>query len=100
MYYLYILMCADATLYTGITVDVERRLREHNTSKLGAKYTRGRRPVRLVFLKRFRNRSAASRAEARVKKLSRADKLALVRATGQKAKKAWKLLDFNARSPR
>lgn len=78
-YTLYILRCADATLYTGITVDLERRVREHNTSTRGAKYTRGRRPVRLVYSQSFKNRSAASMAEARVKQLSRAEKLALIR---------------------
>lgn len=77
MYYLYMLSCADGTLYTGITVDVKRRVEEHNTSPLGAKYTRGRRPVTLVFSQAFRNRSLASRAEARMKKLSRVEKWAL-----------------------
>lgn len=78
-YTLYILRCADETLYTGITVDLERRVREHNTSTRGAKYTRGRRPVKLVYSQNFKNRSAASMAEARVKQLSRAEKLALIR---------------------
>lgn len=77
MYYLYILRCADGTLYTGITVDLARRVTEHNTSSRGAKYARGRRPVTLVFSKRFRNRSAASAAESRIKKLSRAEKFEL-----------------------
>ena len=75
MYYLYILKCADGTLYTGITVDLERRMREHGSSKLGARYMRGRGPAVLAYSKKFRNRSTASRAEARVKKLSRAEKL-------------------------
>ena len=75
MYYLYILQCADRTLYTGITVALKRRVGEHNSSKLGAKYTRTRRPVKLVYSKKFRNRSAAARAESRMKKLSRAEKL-------------------------
>ncbi|MFA5128231.1 MAG: GIY-YIG nuclease family protein [Patescibacteria group bacterium] len=78
MYYLYILECQDKTLYTGITVDLARRLREHNSSKLGAKYTRARRPVKLVYSKKFRNRSLASKAESEVKKLSRAEKLKLI----------------------
>ncbi|HTW96432.1 MAG TPA: GIY-YIG nuclease family protein [Candidatus Methylomirabilis sp.] len=79
MYYLYILKCADKTLYTGITVDLARRCREHNFSKLGAKYTRARRPVKIVYSKKFRNRSMASRAESGIKKLSRGEKLKLVR---------------------
>ena len=79
MYYLYILKCADGTLYVGITTDVKRRVIEHNSSKLGAKYTRGRRPVTLVFSRAFADRSEASREEVRVKKLSRAQKLGLIR---------------------
>ncbi len=79
MYHLYIVRCADGTLYTGITVDLTRRVTEHNTSKPGAKYTRTRRPVRLVYSKKFRSRSAASRAEYRIKNLSRREKLALVK---------------------
>jgi putative endonuclease len=80
MYHLYMVRCADGTLYTGITVDLVRRVREHNSSKFGAKYTRSRRPVRLVYSKKFRNRSTASIAEARLKRLSRPQKLALIRA--------------------
>ncbi len=71
-------MCADTTLYTGITTDIDRRLREHNTGKAGAKYTRTRRPVKIVYLKKYKDRSSASRAEASMKKLSREKKLALV----------------------
>jgi putative endonuclease len=78
MYYVYILECADKTLYTGITVNLERRLREHNESPLGAKYTRARRPVQLVYSKKFRNRSTASKAESKIKKLSREEKLRLI----------------------
>ncbi len=77
MYHLYILECADKTLYTGITVDLVRRLKEHNSSKLGAKYTRPRRPVKIVYSKKFRNRSTASKAESKLKKLSREEKLKL-----------------------
>lgn len=79
MYYLYILECVDKTLYTGVTVDVERRVHEHNTSKLGAKYTRSRRPVKLVYSKKYRNRSLATKAECRIKKLTRAEKLKLIK---------------------
>mgnify|MGYP002412007763 CR=1 FL=1 len=78
MYYLYILRCSDDTLYTGIAVDVERRVREHNGSKAGAKYTRGRRPVELVFSRRFASRSAASKEEARIKALPREEKLKML----------------------
>ena len=79
MYYLYILECADKSLYTGITVDLERRVIEHNTSKLGAKYTRARRPVKLVYKKRFKDRSKASKAEYAIKKLSKEKKLELIK---------------------
>ena len=78
MYYLYILECADKTLYTGITVDLVRRVKEHNSSKLGAKYTRARRPVKIVYKKRFRNRSLASKAENRIKWMSRIEKLKIL----------------------
>lgn len=78
MYYLYILECADKTLYTGITVDIERRMNEHNSSQLGAKYTRARRPVKLVYLKKFHGRSLALKEESLIKKLSRNDKVKLI----------------------
>ncbi|MCH7493084.1 GIY-YIG nuclease family protein [Patescibacteria group bacterium] len=79
MYYLYIVRCADKTLYTGIAQDVKKRVAEHNMSDVGAKYTRARRPVKLVYTRRFRSRSTASRAEARVKQLSRPAKLAMIK---------------------
>lgn len=79
MYYLYVLRCADDTLYTGITVDLDRRMEEHNTSVLGAKYTKARRPVQLIYSKEFLDRSAASKEEHRIKCLSRAEKLLLVK---------------------
>lgn len=79
MYYLYILRCKDKTLYSGITVDLGRRVSEHNSSKLGARYTRARRPVKLIYSKRYKNRSTASKAEAKIKKLSRQEKLNLIK---------------------
>jgi putative endonuclease len=82
MYYLYILKCADQTLYTGITTDVSRRIKEHNSSSLGSKYTRARRPVELVYKKKFKNRSLASQAEAQIKKMSRLEKLELIKGWG------------------
>jgi putative endonuclease len=78
MYYLYILQCADKTFYTGITTDVQRRVAEHNDTKLGAKYTASRRPVTVVYEKKFKNRSLASKEEARIKKLTKAQKLELI----------------------
>jgi putative endonuclease len=79
MYYLYILECADKTLYTGITTDLKRRIVEHNDSKLGAKYTSSRRPVKLVFSKKFKNRSLAAKEETRIKKLKKIQKLMLIK---------------------
>ncbi|MFA5369059.1 MAG: GIY-YIG nuclease family protein [Candidatus Paceibacterota bacterium] len=79
MYSVYIVQCNDDTLYTGIAVDLTRRTSEHNSSKRGAKYTRARRPVRLVYSKKFRDKSAALRAEIQIKKLSRNDKLTLIK---------------------
>lgn len=78
MYYLYILRCADDSLYTGITTDLKRRTLEHNEGKIGAKYTRGRGPVEVAYTRRFRNRANASREEAHVKSLSRSQKLELI----------------------
>jgi len=75
MYFVYILECSDSTFYTGITTNLDRRLKEHNSSKLGAKYTKVRRPVKLIYSKEFTNRSEASIEEARIKKLSRPEKL-------------------------
>lgn len=79
MYYLYILECADKTLYTGITTDLARRIAEHRGAKLGAKYTSARRPVKLVYSKKFKNRSAALKEEARIKKLKKSKKLELIK---------------------
>ena len=86
MYYLYIVRCKDKTLYTGIATDLERRLGEHNNSRLGAKYTLARRPVKLVYSKKFRNRSLASKEESRTKKLSREEKLKLIKTANNFAK--------------
>lgn len=77
MYFLYILECSDKTLYTGITTNLNRRIKEHNNSKLGAKYTKVRRPVKLVYSKQFIDRSEALKEEARIKKLSRQQKISL-----------------------
>ena len=78
MYYVYVLKCSDRTLYTGITTDLKRRIVEHNSSNLGARYTSSRRPVKIVYSKKFKNRSVASKEEARIKKLKRNEKLKLI----------------------
>lgn len=75
--YVYILRCADNTLYTGSTKDLQRRVNTHNSGK-GAKYTRTRRPVALVYFEEWESWSAALRREAAIKKLSRGEKLALI----------------------
>jgi putative endonuclease len=76
-YYVYILKCNDNTLYTGYTDNPERRLQVHNAGK-GAKYTRSRLPVELVYQEAQPDKSAALRREAAIKRLSRAQKLALI----------------------
>ncbi len=79
MYFVYILKCADETLYTGIATELERRIDEHNGSDKGAKYTRVRRPVRLVYSEEYPDRSSASKREYEIKKnMSRAEKLKLI----------------------
>lgn len=79
MYYVYIVICADDTLYTGIATELERRIDEHNTSDKGAKYTRVRRPVTLVYQEEYPDRSTASKREYEIKKkMNRAEKLKLI----------------------
>ncbi len=75
---LYILRCADGSLYTGIATDVDKRLAEHVSGIRGAKYLRGRGPLELVFSAAAGDRAAASRLEYRVKQLTRTQKLQLV----------------------
>ena len=77
----YILECSDNTLYVGITTQLEQRLKEHNTSKKGAKYTQGRRPVSIVFSKQYNSRSEALKEEYRLKQLPKSKKLAIINGT-------------------
>ena len=74
----YIVQCRAGQLYTGIATDVARRIDEHNTSARGSKWCRAHRPVKLVWQQLAGTRGAASQLEARIKKLRRADKLALI----------------------
>ena len=74
---LYLLRCGDGTLYTGIAVDARKRLEMHRSGK-GAKYTRGRGPLKMVYVEQCDSHSAALRRELEVKKLSRAEKEALI----------------------
>jgi len=69
----YVAKCSDNSLYCGITTDIDRRIYEHNFSKKGAKYTRSRRPVKLIFKSALMSRSSAASVEAKFKKL-RTDK--------------------------
>ena len=79
MYYVYIVKCADETLYTGIATELNRRIVEHNSSDKGAKYTRVRRPVTLVYNEEYPDRSTASKREYEIKKkMNRAEKLVLI----------------------
>ena len=78
MWYVYVVECSDNSLYCGITTDTIRRLHEHNTTKKGAKYTRSRRPVRLVFQSYSLSRSRAASIEAKFKKLIVSQKRKLI----------------------
>lgn len=79
MYYVYILKCRDKTLYTGSTNDLENRLKAHNAGK-GAKYTRGRGPVEIVYQETCPDKSTALKREAKIKRHSREKKLDLIRS--------------------
>jgi len=83
----YILVCADGTLYTGWTNDLEKRLAAHNAGT-GAKYTRSRRPVRLLYYEAFREKCEAQRRECEIKRLPREKKLALAALQPQAAGKS------------
>ena len=78
IWFVYIVRCSDGTLYTGVAKELERRIEEHNASKLGAKYTRARRPVSLVYSETTNSRSEACRRESQIKQMSRGQKLALI----------------------
>jgi putative endonuclease len=74
---IYIILCSDNSLYTGITNDMERRLRQHQTGR-GAKYFRGRKPMELVYLENGHTRSSAGKREAEIKGMTRAEKCLLL----------------------
>ncbi len=77
-WFLYVVQCSDGTLYTGVTTNIERRIREHNESPRGAKYTRGRRPVTLVYSVSCKDQMHALREEYRFKSLPRKEKLKII----------------------
>ena len=74
---IYIILCSDDSLYTGITTDIERRLRQHGTGR-GAKYFRGRRPERLLYLESGHSRSSAGKREVEIKGMKRTEKCLLI----------------------
>lgn len=80
MFYVYIVRCNDNTLYTGWTVDIERRIKEHNEGKKGAKYTKARRPVVLVYYEIFNTKVEAQKREYAIKQLKRFEKINLIRS--------------------
>ncbi len=82
-HYVYVIKCCDGTLYTGYARDVDQRVRAHNAG-CGAKYTRGRRPVRLLYSEAFDSKSAALRREREIKGKTRKAKFNLIRANGQR----------------
>jgi len=77
-WYVYILRCSDDTLYTGVATDLQRRLHEHNHTTRGARYTRSRRPVELVYSERLDSHSSACKREHEIKRLSRNAKVTLI----------------------
>ena len=87
MHYVYLVRCADSTLYCGWTTDLEKRVRAHNSGK-GAKYTRSRRPVKLVYAEKFAEKQEALSREWHLKRLSRAEKNRLIEETGLKRNEA------------
>ena len=78
IWYVYMVRCSDGTLYTGITTNLEKRIEAHNTGKDGARYTRSRRPVKLVYSEEVASRSAAAKLEYQLKKLPLLKKKRLV----------------------
>lgn len=79
-WHVYVVRCVDGSLYAGMAIDVPKRVAAHNAGR-GAKYTRGRRPVRLVYARRCASRTEAAREEAALKRLRRRQKLAIVAPT-------------------
>lgn len=79
MYYLYILRCSDNSLYCGQTNNLERRVQEHNSDKFkSAKYTKGRRPVKLVYFEKYRTLSKVLKRELKIKKMTKEKKEVLI----------------------
>ena len=81
-WFFYVVRCVDGSLYAGVTTEIERRVSEHNRSKRGAKYTRSRRPVNLVYDVELESRSAAQKLESKFKRLTRLNKISFLRERG------------------
>lgn len=79
-WFVYLVRCHDGSLYCGIAKDPAKRLAEHNSADKGAKYTRGRRPVQLVYVEEAASRAKATQREGRIKRMSRREKMALIQA--------------------
>ncbi len=77
-WFVYVVRCQDGTFYCGIATDLARRLEEHNSADKGAKYTRGRRPVQLIYAEEVASRAQATQREGRIKRMSRTEKMALI----------------------
>jgi putative endonuclease len=83
MWFVYVIRCADQSFYTGVTTDAERRIDEHNDGS-GARYTRARGPVELVYLERVKDRGSALRREHEIKRMTAAGKRAMVESARRK----------------
>jgi putative endonuclease len=81
IWHVYMVRCSDGTLYTGITNDLEKRIEAHNSGKDGARYTRSRRPVKLIYSEKAGSRSAAARLEYQLKRLPLAEKNRLIQSS-------------------
>ena len=79
IWHIYMVRCSDGTLYTGITNDLKKRIEAHNSCKDGARYTRSRRPVKLVYSEQVESKSAAAKLEYQLKKLPRLKKIRLIK---------------------
>ncbi|OGK08114.1 MAG: hypothetical protein A2W80_04575 [Candidatus Riflebacteria bacterium GWC2_50_8] len=97
-WWLYIVECADNSLYTGITNDIERRMAKHNEGT-ASRYTRARTPVKLVYREPHPDRSSASRRELEVKRLARDEKLALISAGARRAKRKYSPRETDKATP-
>jgi len=80
MYFLYLIRCSDNSIYCGQTKDLERRIKEHNDSNSKSKYTRTRRPVKLLYFEKYETISEALKRESKIKKMKKIEKEALIKA--------------------